>query len=102
MVHQAIQGYNGTIFAYGQTSSGKTYAMMGDEQNPGVIVLTAKELFNAMAAAPDRQFLMRWVRSLFIEGIAGKKGCHRVKMTLRIRVISKFNQASTRETKSIK
>lgn len=59
MVHQAIKGYNGTIFAYGQTSSGKTYTMMGDEENPGVIVLTVKEIFKAMASAPDRQFLVR-------------------------------------------
>jgi len=25
-----LEGYNGTIFAYGQTSSGKTYTMQGD------------------------------------------------------------------------
>ena len=27
----------GTLFAYGQTSSGKTYTMMGDQENKGVI-----------------------------------------------------------------
>ena len=30
MIHQAIKGYNVTIFAYGQTSSGKTHTMHGD------------------------------------------------------------------------
>ncbi|EDW52579.1 GM11098 [Drosophila sechellia] len=46
IVHACMQGFNGTIFAYGQTSSGKTYTMMGDEQNPGVMVLAAKEISN--------------------------------------------------------
>jgi len=29
-------GINGTVFTYGQTSSGKTYTMQGVEENPGV------------------------------------------------------------------
>ncbi|KAI8125881.1 Kinesin-like protein KIN-7N [Lucilia cuprina] len=29
IVHSAIQGFNGTIFAYGQTSSGNTYLLIG-------------------------------------------------------------------------
>ena len=29
--------FTGTLFAYGQTSSGKTYTMMGEEHNEGVI-----------------------------------------------------------------
>lgn len=29
LVDQVLQGYNSTIFAYGQTSSGKTYTMSG-------------------------------------------------------------------------
>ena len=33
MIHQAIKGYNVTIFAYGQTSSGKTHTMHGDIQH---------------------------------------------------------------------
>jgi len=26
-----LEGFNGTVFAYGQTSSGKTYTMMGPD-----------------------------------------------------------------------
>ncbi|XP_075152200.1 CENP-meta [Haematobia irritans] len=59
IVHSAIQGFNGTIFAYGQTSSGKTYTMMGDEDNPGVMVLAAKHIFREIELATDRQFLIR-------------------------------------------
>src|SRR5690554_1404647 len=31
IVRSVLEGYNGTIFAYGQTSAGKTFTMLGDE-----------------------------------------------------------------------
>jgi type II secretory ATPase GspE/PulE/Tfp pilus assembly ATPase PilB-like protein len=30
MVREVLNGYNGTVFAYGPTGSGKTYTMFGD------------------------------------------------------------------------
>ncbi|XP_017032735.1 uncharacterized protein cmet isoform X2 [Drosophila kikkawai] len=59
IVRACMQGFNGTIFAYGQTSSGKTYTMMGDCQNPGVMVLAAKEIFQHIANDTERDFLLR-------------------------------------------
>ncbi|XP_068150358.1 uncharacterized protein cmet isoform X2 [Drosophila tropicalis] len=59
IVHACMQGFNGTIFAYGQTSSGKTYTMMGDNINPGVMVLAAKEIFKQIANNNDRDYLLR-------------------------------------------
>ncbi|XP_070067673.1 centromere-associated protein E isoform X2 [Drosophila takahashii] len=59
IVHACMQGFNGTIFAYGQTSSGKTYTMMGDGQNPGVMVLAAKEIFQQISSQTERDFLLR-------------------------------------------
>ncbi|EDX04686.1 GD23772 [Drosophila simulans] len=59
IVHACMQGFNGTIFAYGQTSSGKTYTMMGDERNPGVMVLAAKEIFQQISNETERDFLLR-------------------------------------------
>ena len=35
----------GTVFAYGQTSSGKTFTMMCMEDQPGVIPLAIQEIF---------------------------------------------------------
>ena len=32
------------IFAYGQTSSGKTYTMKGEKNNPGIIPLSLQEI----------------------------------------------------------
>ena len=36
----------GTIFAYGQTASGKTYTMMGDEKSLGIIPLAVLNLYD--------------------------------------------------------
>lgn len=45
MVNKAIKGYNMTVFAFGQTNSGKTFTMFGDESNDGLIHLVTKEVF---------------------------------------------------------
>jgi len=34
IIESVMQGFNGTIFAYGQTSSGKTFTMTGDQSDP--------------------------------------------------------------------
>lgn len=36
------------MFAYGATGAGKTHTMLGNSENPGVMYLTMKELFNRM------------------------------------------------------
>ena len=35
LVESAVHGYNATVFAYGHTSSGKTYTMTGTHAQPG-------------------------------------------------------------------
>ena len=35
IIEAAVSGFNSTIFAYGQTASGKTHTMMGDDQQKG-------------------------------------------------------------------
>ncbi|CAG9463923.1 unnamed protein product [Pedinophyceae sp. YPF-701] len=40
-----LDGVNGTVFAYGATGSGKTYTMVGHQDDPGLMVLSIKELF---------------------------------------------------------
>lgn len=39
LVLSALEGYNVTIFAYGQTASGKTFTMRGTEDHLGIIPL---------------------------------------------------------------
>ncbi|XP_065061386.1 centromere-associated protein E-like isoform X1 [Rhopilema esculentum] len=59
LVLKAMEGFNGTIFAYGQTGTGKTYTMMGLPENPGVIPRGINDVFDLVEMAPDREFLIR-------------------------------------------
>lgn len=45
MIAQVMAGYNGMIFAYGMTGSGKTYSMQGLNDNPGIIPLAVNSIF---------------------------------------------------------
>ncbi|GAB1607646.1 hypothetical protein Ahia01_001048500 [Argonauta hians] len=55
----SMEGFNGTIFAYGQTSSGKTYTMSGTKESQGIIPMAMETMFAAIDNAPNRQFLLR-------------------------------------------
>jgi len=59
IVKTALDGINGTIFAYGVTSSGKTHTMMGEEGCPGVVPHTIAEAFNIISKTPRKEFLIR-------------------------------------------
>ncbi|XP_076662655.1 uncharacterized protein LOC143365939 isoform X2 [Andrena cerasifolii] len=59
IVDAAVNGFNGTVFAYGQTSSGKTYTMMGTPDEPGIIPLAVEYMFDAIASTARREFLLR-------------------------------------------
>eukprot|EP00041_Stephanoeca_diplocostata_P037296 m.1402379 g.1402379 ORF g.1402379 m.1402379 type:complete len:2418 (+) comp25010_c0_seq3:94-7347(+) len=59
IVLQAMEGFNGTIFAYGQTSSGKTHTMMGYPGEPGIIPLAVREVFDYIDGVENMEFLLR-------------------------------------------
>lgn len=40
-----MEGYNGTIFAYGQTGTGKTHTMEGTGSDIGIIPRSFKKIF---------------------------------------------------------
>ncbi|XP_038977328.1 kinesin-like protein KIN-7K, chloroplastic isoform X2 [Phoenix dactylifera] len=54
-----MEGINGTVFAYGVTSSGKTHTMHGDQKSPGIIPLAIKDVFSIIQDTPGREFLLR-------------------------------------------
>ncbi|EDV30978.2 uncharacterized protein Dana_GF14767 [Drosophila ananassae] len=54
-----VKGVSGTIYVYGQTSTGKRYTMEGDGSNVGLMKLAAKEIFQMIPEEKDRTFLLR-------------------------------------------
>lgn len=57
VVDSVLKGYNGTIFAYGQTGTGKTFTMVGDfqdESQRGVIPRSFEYLFKMIKQ--DKEF----------------------------------------------
>ncbi|KAI9220634.1 P-loop containing nucleoside triphosphate hydrolase protein [Blastocladiella britannica] len=63
IVESALAGYNGTIFAYGQTGTGKTFSMEGVRDVPdlrGIIPNAFEHVFTHIRAAPPGiKFLVR-------------------------------------------
>ncbi|ESQ29563.1 hypothetical protein EUTSA_v10023277mg [Eutrema salsugineum] len=59
IIHAAVEGFNGTAFAYGQTSSGKTFTMTGSESDPGIIRRSVRDVFDRIHLISDREFLIR-------------------------------------------
>ena len=59
VVWAAMDGLNGTIFAYGQTNSGKTYTMLGTDAEPGIIPQAINDVFRYIRDHPTREFLLR-------------------------------------------
>lgn len=52
-VEWVCQGYNTTIFAYGSTSTGKTFTMFGNEDNKGIIPRSCDALFHGINSNED-------------------------------------------------
>jgi kinesin family member 18/19 len=46
-----LNGYNGCVFAYGATGTGKTFTMLGNSQQPGLCNLTLKDIFSKINSA---------------------------------------------------
>ncbi|XP_030747345.1 kinesin-related protein 4-like isoform X2 [Sitophilus oryzae] len=59
LVSSCLQGINSTIFAYGQTSSGKTHTMLGDNRNPGIITYAIEDIFKQVEENSSKKFLLR-------------------------------------------
>lgn len=67
IVNSTLEGYNGTVFAYGQTGTGKTHTMEGQSADPcqqGIIPQAFDHIFKAIEASEDTQYL---VRASFLE-----------------------------------
>ncbi|CAF1452844.1 unnamed protein product, partial [Rotaria sordida] len=62
LVDSVLEGFNGTIFAYGQTGTGKTFTMEGIRSQVelrGIIPSSFTHIFDSISHTTSRQFLVR-------------------------------------------
>uniref|UniRef100_A0A7S3LVQ8 Kinesin-like protein n=1 Tax=Palpitomonas bilix TaxID=652834 RepID=A0A7S3LVQ8_9EUKA len=55
----ALNGYNATIFAYGQTAAGKTHSIVGTKDDPGILPLSVEQIFRHVQNDKARSYLLR-------------------------------------------
>ena len=91
LIGDVLNGYNSTIFAYGQTSSGKTFTMEGpdihDEQYRGIIPRTVEALFAGVTEADENiefTFKVSYIE-IYLEKVRDLLDSHRVKTNLQVR-----------------
>ncbi|CAF0865863.1 unnamed protein product [Adineta ricciae] len=62
VIHQTLDGYNGTIMCYGQTGAGKTHTMTGfseSYQNRGIIPRSLQYLYQEIATRQEFSYSIR-------------------------------------------
>ncbi len=86
IVKDIMEGYNGTIFAYGQSGSGKTFTMYGndinDENIKGVIPRIIQDIFSYVETSDENisfQFKLSFVqiyKEVIYDLLTGEKNLH--------------------------
>jgi hypothetical protein len=56
IVQSVLDGYNGAVFMYGQTTSGKTYTMLGTPDLPGVLPCSVRDVFTAITTDTQNEY----------------------------------------------
>jgi centromeric protein E len=60
IVKKAMEGYHCSVFAYGQTSCGKTHTIHGTKSSRGgVVQMAVRDMFSYIRGCPSREFLLR-------------------------------------------
>ena len=62
IIENILEGYNGTIFAYGQTGTGKTHTMAGildDPEHKGITPRAFETIFKSINIDTNKQYLVR-------------------------------------------
>jgi kinesin family protein 18/19 len=54
-----LQGFNATVFAYGATGAGKTYTMLGNGEEPGIMARSLADLFTIIENTRDKEFKIK-------------------------------------------
>jgi kinesin family protein 3/17 len=61
IISAVLEGYNGTIFAYGQTGTGKTFTMEGVQEQKelrGIIPNSFEHIFDTILLSKNKEYLV--------------------------------------------
>jgi len=59
IVAATMKGFNAVLFAYGQTSSGKTHTLQGNKADPGLVPRCIQEIFKSIQRTVEREFILK-------------------------------------------
>ncbi|KAL4429074.1 hypothetical protein ABPG74_022160 [Tetrahymena malaccensis] len=89
VVQSVLEGYNGTVFAYGQTSSGKTHTMQGpsitDQEQKGIVPRMVTTVFQHVNTSPSHiEFKIKLsIVEIYLEKIRDLLDPSKVNLTVR-------------------
>jgi hypothetical protein len=61
------QGYNSTVFAYGQTGAGKSYSIEGKDDEKGILQMCLEDIFIRKKEENGRKGLATSVKVTYLE-----------------------------------
>ena len=70
IIQKVMDGYNGTIFAYGQTGTGKTYTMEGRDERDnflGIIPRAFRQIFKEIEMSENKEYLVMHRINFFLD-----------------------------------
>lgn len=59
LIPPLFKGYNGCVFAYGATGTGKTHTMLGNSKTPGLCNLSLQEIFTMLEEKTDTENVVK-------------------------------------------
>ena len=87
IIDSVLDGYNGTVLAYGQTSSGKTYTMQGEMNNKaaqGIIPRMIEHVFDFIHSQEGSEFMIKVsMIEIYLEKIRDLLDLSRVNLQVR-------------------
>ncbi len=67
IIKGVVQGYHATVFAYGQSSSGKTHTMLGTDGDPGVMRRAVEQIFRHFSEEYTQRAVQFLIRVSYLE-----------------------------------
>jgi kinesin family protein 18/19 len=66
LIHPVLNGFNGCVFAYGATGTGKTHTMLGATATSGLCSLALKDIYSTSAEAEYQDYIFN-VKVCYVE-----------------------------------